>query len=127
MSIVEMGLTQLFHSKHPAMYWNETFQAAVYPLNRLPTRVLQDDVSPFEKLYKKSPNYKVFRTFGCSCYPFVYDTILIINLRKNLSDVCFLGTVLLKRDISVSMFQVAGYIYQDMLYLMKQVRRMVLY
>lgn len=38
-------------------YWNDSFQAAVYLLNRLPTKVLQGNISPYELLYKRLPSY----------------------------------------------------------------------
>jgi hypothetical protein len=37
-------------------------------INRLPTTTLQH-TSPYEKLYKKSPDYQCLRVFGCLCYP----------------------------------------------------------
>lgn len=44
------------------------FYTVVRLINELPTKVLSD-VSPFEMLYKKSPNYGSLRVFGCLCYP----------------------------------------------------------
>ena len=39
----------------------------VYTINRLPTQVL-DHHSPFETLFCKSPDYSVFKPFGCACF-----------------------------------------------------------
>lgn len=46
-SIVEIGLTQLFHANLPLVYWNESFQTAVFLLNRLPSKVLSNGAFPF--------------------------------------------------------------------------------
>lgn len=67
--IVDIGLTQLFHTEVDMTYWNDSFQAAVYLLNRLPTKALQGNISPYELLYKRLPNYIALRVFGCYCYP----------------------------------------------------------
>lgn len=51
-SIVQIGLTQLFHAKLPLYYWNESFQTAVLILfNRLPTKTLKDKLSPYTCLF----------------------------------------------------------------------------
>lgn len=54
-SIVETGLTQLFHLKIPMKYWSESFQSVVFLLNRLPSQALADNKSPYELLFGRSP------------------------------------------------------------------------
>lgn len=39
----------------------------MFLINRIPSPLLEN-VSPFEKLLKKKPDYSVLRTFGCQCY-----------------------------------------------------------
>ncbi|KAG7552793.1 Integrase catalytic core [Arabidopsis thaliana x Arabidopsis arenosa] len=68
--IVETGLTLLHHAGIPQSYWSYSFQAAVYLINRLTTPTL-DQSSPFQLLFKTSPNYTKLRTFGCLCYPWI--------------------------------------------------------
>ena len=43
------------------------FQTAVYLINRLLTKILQNHC-PFEVLNGKTPNYSELKIFGCSCY-----------------------------------------------------------
>ena len=36
----------------------------------MPTTTL-NNLSPYQKLHNQPPNYKLFRVFGCACYPFL--------------------------------------------------------
>jgi hypothetical protein len=66
--IIEVGLSLLAHASMPLKYWDETFLAATYLIDRLPTKVL-DFPSPLETLFKEKPNYAGLHTFGCACWP----------------------------------------------------------
>jgi IS30 family transposase len=66
--VIEVGLSLLAHVHMLLKYWDESFLAATYLINRLPTKVLQFS-SPLEILFKEKPNYIGLRTFGCSCWP----------------------------------------------------------
>ncbi|KAL3830766.1 hypothetical protein ACJIZ3_019568 [Penstemon smallii] len=66
--IVETGLALLSHSSLPKKFWSDSFITAVYLINRLPSPLLKN-VSPFEILFKKKPNYLFLKTFGCQCWP----------------------------------------------------------
>lgn len=68
-SIVETELTQLLHSKVSLIHWNESFQSAVYLLNRLPSKALVDNKSPYKLLFGRTPEYKALRVFECSYFP----------------------------------------------------------
>jgi hypothetical protein len=52
----------------PLKYWDEVFLAAVYLINRLPTKLL-DFSTPLEVLEQVQPDYNSMRFFGCACYP----------------------------------------------------------
>lgn len=67
--LVEMGLTQLFNSKVPQQFWLDSFQTAVYLLNRLPTSSLPGNANPYFELFHKEPDYSNFLAFGCQCFP----------------------------------------------------------
>jgi len=66
--IVEIGLTLLSHSSMPLKFWDEAFSTAVYLINRLPSKVINND-TPFLRLFGKHPDYSSLRTFGCACWP----------------------------------------------------------
>lgn len=66
--IVEMGLTLLAHAAMPLKFWDEAFLTAVFLINRLPTKTLDND-TPLSRLYGETPDYTFLRTFGCACWP----------------------------------------------------------
>lgn len=66
--IVEIGLTILAHASMPLKFWDEAFLIAVYLINRLPSRVIDND-TPYFRLYGQHPDYTLLRTFGCACWP----------------------------------------------------------
>jgi histone deacetylase 1/2 len=66
--IVEVGLTLLAHASMPLKFWDETFLAALFLINRLSSRVINNE-TPFDRIFGKCPDYSFLRTFGCSCWP----------------------------------------------------------
>lgn len=68
--IVETGLALLAHCGVPLSFWDVAFDIAVFLINLMPTPILQG-LSPYEKLFHTTPDYKIFRSFGCRCFPFI--------------------------------------------------------
>jgi len=68
--IVEIGLTLLGQCSAPLRFWNYAFESSVYLINRMPTLVLQN-TSPFDCLFRRTPDYNFLHTFGCLCFPFM--------------------------------------------------------
>ncbi|KAL5753652.1 hypothetical protein ACOSP7_021872 [Xanthoceras sorbifolium] len=68
--IAELGLTLLSHAFMPIKFWCEAFLTATFINNNLPSSVLKF-MSPFEKLFHKKPSYNFFKTFGCTCFPYL--------------------------------------------------------
>lgn len=68
--IIEIGLTLLAESGLSFHYWNHAFACATFVINRLPTPVLKMK-SPFEVLFHRTPDYNLFKSFGCRCYPYL--------------------------------------------------------
>ncbi|KAD4585188.1 hypothetical protein E3N88_22789 [Mikania micrantha] len=66
--VVETGLTLLAQSNVPKKFWHFAFDAAVYLINRMPSRT-SSKISPFEHIFKRTPNFSFLRVFGCQCYP----------------------------------------------------------
>ncbi|KAM0001405.1 putative RNA-directed DNA polymerase [Helianthus debilis subsp. tardiflorus] len=68
--VVETGLTLLAQSNTPRRFWSFAFETAVYLINRLPSRTCSNK-SPFELIFKRSPDYSFLRVFGCQCFPYL--------------------------------------------------------
>lgn len=66
--VVETGLTLLAQGSLPLKFWPEAFSTAVYLINYLPTKVLED-MNPHERLYGIKPDYSRRKVFGCLCFP----------------------------------------------------------
>jgi hypothetical protein len=54
-----MGLALLTYASMPLKYWDEAFLAAVYLINRIPTKLLAYD-TPIHKLFRVTPDYSSF-------------------------------------------------------------------
>jgi len=65
--ITESGLALLVGSLLPLTFWGEAFVLFVHIINVLPALVLQN-LSPYEILFKKKPDYNFYKVFGCACY-----------------------------------------------------------
>jgi transposase InsO family protein len=61
--ILETSPTMLPHSSLSNRYWVDSFFTVVYIINRLPTVVL-NQLSPFEKIFDKAPDYALLKVFG---------------------------------------------------------------
>ena len=68
--IIETGLALLATASLPFKFWLYVFHTTIFLINRLPTKVLNYQ-SPFQILFGKSPNYHIFKIFGCLCYPYI--------------------------------------------------------
>lgn len=56
-----------FQSNIPLKYWSDCVITATFLINRLPSPLL-NNVSPYECLQGKLPDYSQFKSFGCLCY-----------------------------------------------------------
>jgi len=68
MHVVDMSLTLLVTSSLPRRFCAKVFITSTYIINALPTPVLNGD-NPYAMLFKRKPDYNVFKVFGCACYP----------------------------------------------------------
>ncbi|GKA35263.1 putative RNA-directed DNA polymerase [Tanacetum coccineum] len=60
--LVETGLTLLAQACVPQRFWHYAFDNAVYLINHMPSRTLPNK-SPFEHIFKRSPDYSFLRVF----------------------------------------------------------------
>jgi hypothetical protein len=65
--IVESALSMLHDTQIPLSLWTEAFHTAVYVINRLPMRLL-NNLTPYFVLFGTQPQYSQLRVFGCVCY-----------------------------------------------------------
>lgn len=66
--IVEVGLALFAEASMPLKYWDQAFLAALYLINRLPSKVIQNMI-PLEHLLGRQVDYNSLRVFGCACWP----------------------------------------------------------
>lgn len=66
--LIETVRCLLFQSKVLKYYWVEARLMTVCAINRLPLSSI-DNISPYEKLCHRSPDYKFLRTFRALCFP----------------------------------------------------------
>ena len=66
--IVDIALTLISQSSLPFKYWSYAFSTAVFLINRLPS-INHNSLSPWENIFGNSPNYSLFKSFGCACFP----------------------------------------------------------
>nr|GFB41104.1 zinc finger, CCHC-type [Tanacetum cinerariifolium] len=53
--------------KLPLTFWAEAVRHAIYILNRVPTRAMEDK-TPYEAIYNRKPNLENLRIFRCTAY-----------------------------------------------------------
>jgi hypothetical protein len=68
--VVDTGLALFSHAHVPFRYWDDAFDTACYLINRHPTTANRHK-TPFELLFKTSPDYKLLKTFRCECWPYL--------------------------------------------------------
>ena len=61
------------HAGLSNIFWAEAISAAAYVRNRLPTMVLKERETPYERWYGRKPDVSHFRVFGCMAYAHVPD------------------------------------------------------
>ena len=65
--ILDLVRAMLISASCPERAWGEAALTTIHIINRLPSSVL-GNVSPFERLYSTTPDYKLLKVFGCACF-----------------------------------------------------------
>ncbi|KAJ9545111.1 hypothetical protein OSB04_024818 [Centaurea solstitialis] len=68
-TLVEAARTMLNASGLPLIFWAEAVSTACYTQNRSLV-VKRHEKTPYQLLYNKRPNIKIFHVFVCNCYVF---------------------------------------------------------
>ncbi|CAH9063661.1 unnamed protein product [Cuscuta epithymum] len=66
--LLELTRTMLIESSLPPSFWVDALYTATYIVNRLPTPLLKN-LTPFEMIFNKVPDFNFLRVFGCACFP----------------------------------------------------------
>ena len=64
-TLLEMGRTMLIHSGLPLHYWQDALSTAAHTLNRLPTKALNNGLTPHEAITGCAATNEHLRPFGC--------------------------------------------------------------
>lgn len=72
-SLVEMARSMLVEQDLPLKLWAEAVYTSAYLQNRLPSKAIEDDVTPMEKWCGHKPNVSHLRIFGSICYVHIPD------------------------------------------------------
>ena len=72
-TLVESARTMISHAGLPNMYWAEAISTAAYVRNRMTTKAIKENKTPYERWYGKKPNLSHLRVFGCMAYVHIPD------------------------------------------------------
>ena len=65
--ILNVTRALMFQSNLPKHFWNFAVSHAVFLINRLPSKVLNNK-TPIELLYNTPPDISIIKIFGCECF-----------------------------------------------------------
>ena len=65
--LLNLARALLYQSNIPLAYWRDCVLTASFLINRTPSPLL-NNLSPYEVMLRKTPDYNALRSFGCLCY-----------------------------------------------------------
>ena len=72
-TLVESARSMIAHAGLSNIFWAEAISAAACVRNCLPTTVLKERETPYERWYGRKPDVSHFRVFGCMAYAHLPD------------------------------------------------------
>lgn len=71
--LLEVAKAHKHQANIPIKFWGDCVITATYPINLMPTRVLSG-ITPYERLFGKTPDTTHLRVFNCLCYSAVISS-----------------------------------------------------
>ena len=72
-TLIEMARSMLSDAGLPNTYWGDAILHAAWIVNRIPTRALEGDITPYKSFYGVKPSLANLRIFGCKAYVHIPD------------------------------------------------------
>jgi len=89
-TLMEKAETMRMNSSCPRTWWEFAIDAAVHVYNQTPLQ-RTNWKTPYENLYKRKPDIKYFRTFGCLAWVFIPKEIRKDKLSPKAEPMTFIG------------------------------------
>jgi len=70
-TILDMARTMIKESDLPESFWSHTVNYATYILNRVPTRAVEKDITPYQAYTGNKPSVTYLRVFGCIAHALI--------------------------------------------------------
>ncbi|KAG2018571.1 hypothetical protein CC2G_015308 [Coprinopsis cinerea AmutBmut pab1-1] len=87
----DVSATMLAESGLPPSFWGFAIVTAQYLVNRLPSKALPENSTPFEALFGSKPDVSHLRVWGCRCFPIIPPELRKKGDGRRLRDCIFVG------------------------------------
>src|SRR5262249_11291978 len=70
-TIIDMARAMLKDAQLPEGFWSHAVNYVAYILNRVPTRALDENITPYQAYTGNKPSVAHLRVFGCDAHAFI--------------------------------------------------------